>query len=79
MDADSTRNGAFVEMNCDRLRDLLLQIAQILPLRGDATGTIRIIPPCHEPARLLVTLDLKGDFFHCLHPLFHSPLPEPGA
>ena len=66
VDADSTRNGAFVRVNCDRLRDLLLQIAEILALRGDATLAIRIIPPCDEPARLLVTLDLKSDFFHYL-------------
>ncbi len=73
VDADSTRSGAFVKVNCDRLRDLLLQIAEILPLRGDAACAIRVIPRCHEPARLLVTLDLKGDFFHYLEPLFHSP------
>jgi len=66
IDADSTRNGAFVKVNCYRFRDLLLQIAEILPLRSDATGAIRVIPPCYEPARLLVTLDLKSDFFHHL-------------
>jgi hypothetical protein len=66
MDANSTRHGAFVEVNYDRVRDLLLQIAQILALRGDAAPAIRIVPPCHEPTRLLVTLDLKGDFFHYL-------------
>jgi len=64
VDADSTRSGAFVKVNCDRVRDLLLQIAEVLSLRGDATRSIRVVPACHEPARLLVTLDLKGDFFH---------------
>ena len=52
-------------MNRDRLRDLLLQIAEISPLRRDA-ATIRIVPRRHQPARLLITLDLKGDFFHYL-------------
>ena len=52
------RSGAFVKVNCDRLRDLLLQIAEVLPLRGDATCPIRTFPPCYEPTRLLVTLDL---------------------
>ena len=75
VDADSTGSGAFVKVNCDRLRDLLLQIAEILPLRGDATPAIRIIPPCYEPARLLVTLDLKSDFFHYLCPI----IPQPAA
>ncbi len=58
VDADSTRNGAFVKMNCNRFRDLLLQVTEILSLSGDAARAIGIIPPCHEPARLLVTLDL---------------------
>ena len=58
VEADSTRHGAPVKMNCDRLRDLLLQITEILPLSGDASCAIGIIPPCHEPAGLLVTLDL---------------------
>ena len=48
------RTGALVEMYRYRLRDLLLQIAQVPPLRCDATGPIRIVPPCHQPARLLV-------------------------
>ena len=71
VDADPARSGAFVKVNCDRLRDLLLQIAEILPLRGDATHAVRVIPRCHEPTRLLVTLDLKSDFFHYLEPLLH--------
>ena len=54
MDTDSMKSGAFVEMYRYRLRDLLLQIAQVLPLRCDATGPIGIIPRCHQPARLLV-------------------------
>jgi hypothetical protein len=40
-------------------------------LRGDAARAIGIIPPCHEPAGLLVTLDLESDFFHRLQTLFH--------
>ena len=51
-------------MNRDRLRDLLLQIAEILTLRGDAA--IGIVPRRHQPAGPLVTQDLKGDFFHYL-------------
>jgi hypothetical protein len=66
LDAYPTRSRAFVKMNCDRLGDLLLQIAEIVTLRRDAARSIRIIPPCYEPARLLVSLDLKGDFFHDL-------------
>ena len=64
MDTDATRSGAFIKVNCDRIRNLLLQIAQVLPLRRESTGSIRIVPPRNEPARLLVTLDLKGDLFH---------------
>jgi hypothetical protein len=45
-------------MNCDRLGDLLLQVTEILTLSGDAARAIGIIPPCHEPAGFLVTLDL---------------------
>src|SRR5579863_2742855 len=64
VDADSTRRGAFVKMNYYRIRDLLLQIAKILPLGCDATGTIRVVPPRYEQVRLLVTLNLKVDLFH---------------
>jgi len=64
MDTDSARTGAFIKVNGDRFRDLLLQIAEILPLRRYATRAVRVVPPCHEPTRLLVTLDLKRDFFH---------------
>lgn len=66
VDADSTRTGALLKVNGYRFRDLLLQITQIFPLRGNATRAIRIIPPRDEPARLLVTLDLKSDLFHLL-------------
>jgi hypothetical protein len=45
-------------MDCDRFRDLLLQVTKILPLSSDAACAFGIIPPCHEPARLLVTPDL---------------------
>jgi len=67
------RSGAFVEMYRDSLRDLLLQIAQVLPLRSDATGPIRIVPRCHQPARLLVAQDLEGDFFHWSAPNYSIP------
>jgi hypothetical protein len=36
VDADSTRGGALVEMDGYGLGDLLLQVAEILALRGDA-------------------------------------------
>jgi hypothetical protein len=64
VDADSTRSGAVIKVNGNRLHDLLLQIAEILALRGDAARSVRIVPPCNQAARLLVTLDLKCDFFH---------------
>ncbi len=57
MDAYSARGGAFVEVNGNCLGDLFLQIAEILPLRCDATP-IWIVPRRNEPARLLVALDL---------------------
>jgi len=37
MNADSTGSGAFIKVDGNRLRDLLLQVAEVLPLRGDAT------------------------------------------
>jgi hypothetical protein len=58
------RSGAYIEMYRYRLGDLLLQIAKIFPLRCDATRRIGVIPPSHEPPRLFVALDLKGDLFH---------------
>jgi hypothetical protein len=64
LDTNSMRSGTFIEMYRYRLRDLLLQIPQVLPLRCDATRPIGVIPPRHEPSGLLVTLDLKRDFFH---------------
>ena len=73
MDTNSMRSGAFVEMYRYRLRNLLLQIAQVLPLRCDATGAIGIVPRCDEPARLLVALDLKGNFFHRPAPIIPYP------
>jgi len=69
VDTDSTRSGAFIKVNRDRIRNLLLQIAKVLSLRRDTTPSIRIVPPRHEPTRLLVTLDLKGNFFHYLDPI----------
>jgi len=72
MEPNPPGSGTLLEMNRHRVRDLLLQVAEILPLRGDAAFATRIVPPCHQPARLLVTLDLKGDFFHGLTPLFHT-------
>jgi hypothetical protein len=73
VDADSSRSGAVVKVNRDRVRDLLLQISEVLPSRGDATRSIGIVPRCHEPARLLVTLDLQRDFFHYLEPIIPPP------
>src|SRR5947207_2651253 len=64
VDADSTRSSAVVKVNRNRLRDLLLQIAEVLALSSDPARSVRIVPPCHQPARLLVTLDLECYFFH---------------
>jgi hypothetical protein len=79
MQTNPARSGPLLKMDRHRVRNLLLQVAEILPLRGDAAWATRIIPPGHKPARLLVTLDLKGDFFHALNPLFHTFLPPPAA
>lgn len=62
------RSGSIVKVNCHCLGDLLVQIVEALPLRCDAAA-VPVIPPCHQPARLLVTLDLKGDFFHDFSPI----------
>jgi len=70
---DSTGSGAFVKVNSDRIRNLLLQIAEIFPLGGDAAPSQRIIPPRHEPTRLFVALHLQGDFFHCRAPIISHP------
>jgi hypothetical protein len=69
MEANPARSGALLKMYRHRVRDLLLQVAEVLPLRCDAACATRIIPRGNEPARLLVTLDLKGDFFHGLEPI----------
>ena len=60
MDTNSMRSRALVEMYRHRLRDLLLQIAQVLPLRCDSTGPIGVVPRCHQPARLLVAQDYQA-------------------
>jgi hypothetical protein len=72
METNPAGSGALLKMSRHCVRDLLLHVPEVLPLRGDATCATRIIPAGHEPARLLVTLDLKGDFFHALSPLFHT-------
>jgi hypothetical protein len=36
VDADPARSGAIVKVNANRFRDVLLQVPEILPLRGDA-------------------------------------------
>ena len=64
MDADSARTFVIVKVNRDGVCDLLLQIAKIRPLRGDASGSSRVIPPCDEHARFFVALNLKGNLFH---------------
>jgi hypothetical protein len=64
-DVDTLRSSSIVKVNCDGFRDLLPYVAEILPLRRDAAA-VRIIPRGHQPARPFVTLNLKGDFFHCL-------------
>jgi hypothetical protein len=50
-------------MSRDGFGDLLLQIPKISSLRGDSTA-IRIVPSRHQQSGILVTLDLKSDFFH---------------
>lgn len=64
MDANSTRSGALVKVKGNRLGDLLLQVAEVLPLRSDATRFSPIVPRGHEPTRSLVTLDLNSYLFH---------------
>ena len=66
------RSGTVIKVNANRLRDLLLRMAEILALRGDAACPFRIIPPCRQKARLLVTPDLKCDLVHGLGALFHT-------
>ena len=64
MNSNSPGNGAVVKVNGDRVRDLLLQVAEIFALGSDTTQSFGIIPPCHQPTRLFVALYLQGDFFH---------------
>jgi iron donor protein CyaY len=64
MDADSPGSFTLIEVNGYSLRNLLLQIAKVLPLRSDATRSGRIVPPRDELARLLIALDLKRNLFH---------------
>ena len=49
METNPAGSGAPLKMSRHRVRDLLLKVAEILPLRGDATRATRIIPPGHEP------------------------------
>jgi len=54
----------FIEVNGHGLRDLLLQIAKVSPLRSDAARSGWVIPPRDKLARLFVALDLQRDLFH---------------
>jgi hypothetical protein len=63
MNSDSARSRARVKVNPDGLRDLLLQIAEILTLRGNTARFTEVVPTRDQPARLLVALNPKYDFF----------------
>ena len=62
VDANPARRGALVEVHGYGFRDLPLQIAKVLTLRGDAAA-VWVVPAGNKPARF-VPLDLKGDLFH---------------
>lgn len=45
---DAMRRGAVVEVNRHCLRDLLLQIAQVLPLSSDTARSLGVVPPGNQ-------------------------------
>jgi len=64
VNANPARSLAFVKVNGDRFRNLLLQIPKVLPLRRNSAGYARVILPCHKQARFFVLLNLESDLFH---------------
>src|SRR6266849_3647769 len=74
MEPDTAGSCALIEIRCYRLGDLVLQVAQVLPLRSNAAGAIRCIPRGHQPARFLVVLDLERDFVHHSNPSLPTDL-----
>ena len=48
-------------MTAHRLAHVLLQLAQILPLRGNSALSARRVPGSGQPAAFLVALDFKRD------------------
>src|SRR5277367_5470999 len=64
VDPDAPRSFPFIEVDRNSFRDLLLQIAEVHALRGDAARSGRIVPPRDEKTRLFVALDLQRDLFH---------------
>src|SRR5258708_39688492 len=67
MEPAAPRCCSLIEIRCYRLGDLVLQVAQVLPLRSDATAIGRI-PGGYQPARFLVVLDLQRNFVHHSNP-----------
>jgi hypothetical protein len=60
----ANKSFALLEVNGNSIDELLLQVAKVRPLGGDATRPIWIVPPCHKAPGRLVTLYLKCNFFH---------------
>ena len=79
MEADSTRSFAFVKVNGDCFRDLLLQVSEILPLRRDSAVSSGVVPRCHEPPQLLVLLNLESNLIHSQAHYFTRALTPRGA
>ncbi len=44
MQPDAAGNSAFIKVGSDSLGDLLLQVAQVLPLSGDAASAVGSVP-----------------------------------
>ena len=64
MEADPARRLAVVEMDGDRLSQLLLKIPQVLALSGDSPGVAWGVPGGYQPTALFIPGDLKRDFIH---------------
>ena len=64
MEADPARRLAVVEMDGDRLSQLLLKIPQVLSLSGDSSGVAGGVPGGYQPTALFIPCDLKREFIH---------------
>jgi len=64
MKADPARNFVLVEVRCDRVNNLLLQIAQVFALCGNAPRAARRIPGGYQTARFLVASNLESELVH---------------